>query len=46
LRVIFETTAHIPPHFRLRLDDGTHDCAVKWRKERVLGVEFTDVRAS
>jgi hypothetical protein len=35
-----------PLHFRLRLDDGTHDCAVKWRKERVLGLEFTDVRAS
>lgn len=45
-KVTFETTADIPPHFRLRFDDGTtHDCAVKWRKERELGVEFTDVRA-
>ncbi len=46
-RVTFESTADIPTQFRLRLEDGTtHDCAVKWRRERELGVEFLDALAS
>ncbi len=46
-RVIFESTADIPPQFRLRFEDGTtHDCAVKWRKPREIGVEFLDALAS
>lgn len=46
-KVTFESTADIPSQFRLRFDDGTtHDCAVKWRGEREMGVEFLDARAS
>jgi hypothetical protein len=46
-KVTFESTTDIPPEFRLRLDDGTtHDCAVKWRSARELGVEFVDALAS
>jgi hypothetical protein len=46
-KVTFESTADIPPEFRLRLEDGTtHDCAVKWRSPREIGVEFRDARAS
>lgn len=46
-RMSFESTADIPPQFRLRLEDGTtHDCAVKWRSPREIGVEFLDALAS
>jgi len=46
-KVSFESTADIPPQFRLRLEDGTtHDCAVKWRSPREIGVEFLDALAS
>ncbi|QEE47578.1 PilZ domain-containing protein [Rhizobium sp. WL3] len=46
-KVTFESTIDIPASFRLRLEDGTtHDCAVKWRRERELGVEFLDAIAS
>jgi hypothetical protein len=46
-KVAFETTVDIPPQFRLRLDDGTtHDCAVKWRNAREMGVAFLDAIAS
>jgi hypothetical protein len=46
-KVTFESTATIPASFRLRFEDGTtHDCAVKWRTQRELGVEFLDALAS
>ncbi len=46
-KMSFESTADIPPQFRLRLEDGTtHDCAVKWRSPREIGVEFLDALAS
>jgi hypothetical protein len=46
-KVTFESTTDIPSEFRLRFDDGTtHDCAVKWRSTRELGVEFLDALAS
>lgn len=46
-KVTFESTTDIPREFRLRFEDGTtHDCAVKWRRERELGVEFLDALAS
>ncbi len=46
-KVSFESTTDIPPQFRLRFEDGTtHDCAVKWRSPRELGVEFLDALAS
>lgn len=42
-KVVFENTADIPAWFRLRFQDGTaHDCAVKWRSPRELGVEFVE----
>lgn len=42
-KVQFESTADIPADFRLRFEDGTtHDCHVRWRTARELGVEFTD----
>ncbi|UJW73466.1 PilZ domain-containing protein [Rhizobium sp. SL42] len=42
-KVQFESTADIPADFRLRFEDGTtHDCHVRWRTPRELGVEFTD----
>ena len=45
-KMSFESTADIPPQFRLRLEDGTmHDCAVKWRSPREIGVEFLDALA-
>lgn len=46
-KMSFESTADIPPQFRLRLEDGTtHNCAVKWRSPREIGVEFLDALAS
>lgn len=45
-KVTLESTVDIPHAFRLRFEDGTiYDCAVKWRKERELGVEFLDAQA-
>ena len=45
-KVTFESTADIPAEFRLRLEDGTtHECAVKWRSPREIGVEFLDALA-
>ncbi|MGQ2968944.1 MAG: PilZ domain-containing protein [Allorhizobium sp.] len=46
-KVMFESTVDIPPQFRLRFEDGTtHDCVVKWRSPREIGVEFLDALAS
>ncbi|MDH4441072.1 MAG: PilZ domain-containing protein [Rhizobium sp.] len=46
-KVVFENTADIPHHFCLRLEDGTsHDCMVRWRTPRELGVEFIEKQAS
>lgn len=46
-KVTFESTTDIPAQFRLRFGDGTtHDCAVKWRSPREIGVEFVDALAS
>jgi PilZ domain len=40
-KIVFESTTDIPPQFRLRLEDGTsHECAVRWRTPREVGVEF------
>ncbi|KQW27435.1 pilus assembly protein PilZ [Rhizobium sp. Root274] len=45
-KVVFENTADIPAHFRLRFEDGTsHDCEVRWRTPREVGVQFLDARA-
>lgn len=45
-KVSFESTADIPAQFRLRFEDGSiHDCAVKWRSPREIGVEFADAAA-
>lgn len=45
-KVSFESTVDIPGEFRLRFEDGTtHDCSVKWRNPRELGVEFLDALA-
>lgn len=42
-KVQFESTVDIPADFRLRFEDGTiHDCHVRWRTHRELGVEFID----
>ncbi|PYB71424.1 MULTISPECIES: PilZ domain-containing protein [Rhizobium] len=44
-KVVFESTADIPPRFSLRFQDGTaHDCAVKWRTQREMGVEFVEAK--
>ncbi len=46
-KVMFESTVDIPAQFRLRFEDGTtHDCVVKWRSPREIGVEFLDALAS
>ena len=42
-KVQFESTVDIPTDFRLRFEDGTtHDCHVRWRTPREMGVEFLD----
>lgn len=46
-KVMFESTVDIPAQFRLRFEDGTtHDCVVKWRSPREIGVEFLDALGS
>ena len=45
-KVVFENTADIPAHFRLRFEDGTsQECSVRWRSPRELGVEFGEAKA-
>ncbi len=43
-RLEVPSTTGIPDEFSLESEDGTirHGCVVKWRKDNVLGVEFTD----
>ncbi len=43
-RLEVPSTLGVPDGFSLESEDGTfsHNCVVKWRKDNVLGVEFTD----
>jgi len=43
-RLEVPSTSGIPDAFTLESEDGTirHNCVAKWRKDNVLGVEFTD----
>lgn len=43
-KVVFESTVPIPAAFELRFEDGqSHQCEVRWRTPKEIGVLFTDV---